>query len=270
MMDCGYYFPPDQFTDCKSLASLTATNSQPKPPTMPADDRSNSMEDFLNFHFTGKPHSRISSINGKSFVTPSTPPMTLPEEDYDEYMTLCDDECEAIGGNPHPVHFHGHQFYVMKTAFAEYDANGVYKGDNKDIDCGNDERCSNVTWSNSTWYGDNIPGLNLVNPPMKDTVIVPVGGYTIIRFKADNPGWWFVHCHIEIHQVEGMAMILKEGNTEEMNPVPKGFKTCGNFKWSSEDFQESLQRKLSGQRRTQAGWITLIGLVMLSSSLYSF
>ena len=29
---------------------------------------------------------------------------------------------------------------------------------------------------------------NLENPVKKDTVMVPDGGYTIIRFKADNPG----------------------------------------------------------------------------------
>ena len=26
--------------------------------------------------------------------------------------------------------------------------------------------------------------------PIKDTVIVPDGGYTVIRFKADNPGMY--------------------------------------------------------------------------------
>ncbi len=30
--------------------------------------------------------------------------------------------------------------------------------------------------------------LNLVDPPRKDTVKVQGGGYTIIRWKADNPG----------------------------------------------------------------------------------
>ena len=28
----------------------------------------------------------------------------------------------------------------------------------------------------------------LTKAPLKDTVTVPDGGYTIIRFKADNPG----------------------------------------------------------------------------------
>jgi len=29
---------------------------------------------------------------------------------------------------------------------------------------------------------------NLHHPPRKDTVMVPDGGYTIIRFRANNPG----------------------------------------------------------------------------------
>ena len=33
---------------------------------------------------------------------------------------------------------------------------------------------------------------NLINPPLKDTVQIPAGGYTIIRFKALNPGYWVV------------------------------------------------------------------------------
>ena len=44
----------------------------------------------------------------------------------------------------------------------------------------------------------------------KDTVIVPFGGCTVIRFVVDNLGWWFLHCHIEIHQLEGMAIVIKE------------------------------------------------------------
>lgn len=36
----------------------------------------------------------------------------------------------------------------------------------------------------------------LKNAPIKDTVTVPDGGYTIIRFLANNPGYWLLHCHI--------------------------------------------------------------------------
>jgi L-ascorbate oxidase len=31
---------------------------------------------------------------------------------------------------------------------------------------------------------------NLENPPFKDTIQIPSGGYTIIKFHANNPGYW--------------------------------------------------------------------------------
>lgn len=43
----------------------------------------------------------------------------------------------------------------------------------------------------------------LKNPLIKDTIIVPNRGYTIIRFLADNPGVWLLHCHIEFHSALG-------------------------------------------------------------------
>ena len=40
---------------------------------------------------------------------------------------------------------------------------------------------------------------HLENPVLKDSVQVQGDGYTIIRFLADNPGWWFFHCHKIFH-----------------------------------------------------------------------
>jgi iron transport multicopper oxidase len=39
-------------------------------------------------------------------------------------------------------------------------------------------------------------------------VVVPANGYIVLRFKADNPGVWFFHCHIDLHLVGGMASVL--------------------------------------------------------------
>ncbi|KAJ6381350.1 hypothetical protein OIU77_030096 [Salix suchowensis] len=40
---------------------------------------------------------------------------------------------------------------------------------------------------------------NLVDPAERNTVGVPSGGWVAIRFLADNPGVWFMHCHLEVH-----------------------------------------------------------------------
>lgn len=69
----------------------------------------------------------------------------------------------------------------------------------------------------------------LNNAVIKDTVTIPDGGYTIIRFVADNPGFWLFHCHIEYHAEIGMALVMKVGENEDMVPTPKGFPTCDNY-----------------------------------------
>lgn len=69
----------------------------------------------------------------------------------------------------------------------------------------------------------------LFRAPQKDTVTVPDGGYTIIRFIADNPGYWLFHCHIEFHAEIGMALVFKVGSHDQMQPVPPNFPTCYDY-----------------------------------------
>ena len=71
----------------------------------------------------------------------------------------------------------------------------------------------------------------------KDTVIVPSGGYVVVEFIADNPGYWFLHCHIEPHQLEGMAAVINEVQSRH-NPSPSGMASCKSFTWSVEEFNE--------------------------------
>lgn len=70
---------------------------------------------------------------------------------------------------------------------------------------------------------------NLQTPPIKDSITVPDGGYTIIRFRATNPGFWLFHCHLEFHTEMGMSLILKVGTNKEMPKTPKDFPTCTNY-----------------------------------------
>ena len=50
---------------------------------------------------------------------------------------------------------------------------------------------------------------NLVNPPLKDTVSVPDGGFTLLRLQTNNPGYWLLHCHMSWHNHQGMALVLQ-------------------------------------------------------------
>ena len=129
-------------------------------------------------------------------------------------------------GTAHPVHLHGHYFHVVHIGYPELDSDNQFMNANENISCirngSNNDTCQrfiNVEgeggeWTQEIlWTNANIPKeLDNINKQFvgKDTVIVPFGGYTVIRFVVDNPGWWFLHCHIEIHQLEGMAIVIKE------------------------------------------------------------
>lgn len=100
----------------------------------------------------------------------------------------------------HPIHFHGTTFFTVGWGFGNFD-------ENKDPG-----------------------GYNLVDPPEQNTVGVPKNGWTAIRFVADNPGIWLMHCHLDRHQNWGMTMVIivKNGNTPETSiiPPPKDLPSC--------------------------------------------
>ncbi|XP_056642031.1 uncharacterized protein LOC130448620 [Diorhabda sublineata] len=117
------------------------------------------------------------------------------------------DEGVAYDAN-HPIHLHGHAFRVvaMERIGANVTVDKVKQRD-----------------------ADGLIKRNLKSAPYKDTVTVPDGGYTIVRFKAVNPGYWFLHCHLEFHAEIGMALVVQVGNKNEMLPVPRNFPKCGNY-----------------------------------------
>ncbi|CAE7189797.1 unnamed protein product [Rhizoctonia solani] len=49
---------------------------------------------------------------------------------------------------------------------------------------------------------------NTTNPIRRDTHIIPAGTWAVLRFIADNPGVWFMHCHIDWHLAEGFAAVV--------------------------------------------------------------
>lgn len=99
---------------------------------------------------------------------------------------------------------HGHQFHVLKIGYPPFDSiTGNSTGFNPDIRCLNED-CSRGTWADPTWINGPIPGVNLVDPPLKDVVNIPANGYVIIRFMADNPGIFMLNpspCLIDINLI---------------------------------------------------------------------
>jgi len=133
----------------------------------------------------------------------------------------------------HPIHLHGHSFHVLKMGYGRYDGlTGMrsFPHDNSDIACkGPPFPCYEADWKDKSFKGDNIPGLNLVNPMQKDTLLISTGSYAVIRFRSLNPGKWFMHCHLEVHTMDGMAIILNEAPDHQPKP-PVGFPICHGFR----------------------------------------
>ena len=67
----------------------------------------------------------------------------------------------VLGGDSHPFHLHGHDFYVVGRNYGTYDAQ------------------------------KDPATFNLVDPPLFNTISFPQGGWVAIRFQANNPGEHF-------------------------------------------------------------------------------
>ncbi|XP_077975451.1 uncharacterized protein LOC120332721 [Styela clava] len=105
----------------------------------------------------------------------------------------------------HPMHLHGQHFAVMAMKKI-----GAFIST---------EEIKELHNNGSIEY--NFDGI------MKDTVIIPDGGYTVVRFLADNPGVWFFHCHLAFHSEIGMELAFKVGDPEQWVKPPNDFPKCG-------------------------------------------
>lgn len=96
----------------------------------------------------------------------------------------------------HPWHLHGHDFWILGYG------DGVF-----------DPR-------------EDPKKYNLMNPPLRNTVPLFPYGWTALRFKADNPGVWAFHCHLEAHLFMGMGVMFAEG-IDRTGRLPRYAMGCG-------------------------------------------
>ncbi|KAK6027742.1 multicopper oxidase [Ostertagia ostertagi] len=135
-------------------------------------------------------------------------------------------------GYAHPFHIHGTHFHVMKVGWPSYNSSGMISTLNPDIECnGPTDICDGAVWRNKSWMNGAVEGMNTENPSLRDTITLPVGGYIVLRFRATNPGWWFAHCHLELHAMSGTAYAFQVGEHEDIAPPPTNFPhDCGAFR----------------------------------------
>ncbi|KAJ8683451.1 hypothetical protein QAD02_019243 [Eretmocerus hayati] len=108
----------------------------------------------------------------------------------------------------HPLHLHGHFFRVVAS-----------------------EKLQGYTTAERVRDLDRQGKIQrrLDRAPIKDTIKAPGGGYTIVRFHANNPGYWFFHCHFEQHANVGMALVFKVGEHKDFPQAPRNFPMCGDY-----------------------------------------
>ena len=71
------------------------------------------------------------------------------------------------------------------------------------------------------------------------SIPVPVCSQILTKYWPSNAsGFWYLHCHMDAHLVEGMALVIKEGHHNQHPKPPKGFPTCGDFTWSLDEFKD--------------------------------
>ncbi|KAL3839507.1 hypothetical protein ACJIZ3_024098 [Penstemon smallii] len=144
----------------------------------------------FKFNYTGNPPNNSKVVNGTKVVV-------LP---FNTSVELVMQDTSIIGAESHPLHLHGFNFFVLGQGFGNFNPN------------------------------KDPAKFNLVDPVERNTVGVPSGGWVAIRFLTDNPGVWFMHCHLEVHTSWGlkMAWIVMDGKlkNQKLPPPPKDLPKC--------------------------------------------
>ena len=127
--------------------------------------------------------------------------------------------------------------------YGQYYPNGTLRGDNQNVTCDGDEACTNPGWT-----GTPVDGTVTTKTIRKDTIVVPPGGYVVLRFISDNWGFWYMHCHIEPHFLEGMAAVVNEAYRLQNTP-PQALNElqCGNFTWTVDEFDNKVSNPVERQ-----------------------
>ncbi|KAK7301803.1 hypothetical protein RJT34_12679 [Clitoria ternatea] len=142
------------------------------------------------YNFTGTQPSNFKTMKGTRLYRLA----------YNSTVQLVLQDTGMLTPENHPIHLHGFNFFVVGKGQGNFNS----KKDHKKF--------------------------NLVDPVERNTVGVPAGGWTAIRFRADNPGVWFMHCHLEIHTTWGLKMAFVvdngKGPNESLLPPPSDLPKC--------------------------------------------
>ncbi|XP_013180731.1 PREDICTED: laccase-2-like [Papilio xuthus] len=168
--------------------------------------------------------------DGFRFTYPASPLLTQGSDVASE--AICargsnDDECVHIkniplrstvelvmfdqgGESDHIFHLHGYNFYVV--GIREFNTS-IDKQQIKEMN----EK------------GTLFISTNLIDPVIKDTIVIPKFGVVALRFEADNPGYWMMRDERSAHWTRGLDFVLKVGEESDFVQAPPDFPKCGSY-----------------------------------------
>uniref|UniRef100_A0A2P2IRF7 Laccase n=1 Tax=Rhizophora mucronata TaxID=61149 RepID=A0A2P2IRF7_RHIMU len=126
----------------------------------------------IPFNYTGSPPSNMGTMNGTR----------LYRLGFNSTVQLVLQGTTVVAPESHPFHLHGYNFFVVGRGVGNFDKN------------------------------KDTQNFNLVDPVERNTDAVPTGGWIALRFRADNPGVWFLHCHLDVHTSWGLKMAFLVDN----------------------------------------------------------
>ncbi|KAI3801470.1 hypothetical protein L1987_29575 [Smallanthus sonchifolius] len=137
----------------------------------------------------------LKSLNSAIYPTKITKVQSYIDFPYNSTVQLVLQDTGMIAPESHPIHLHGFNFFVVGRGIGNFNPTKDPKS------------------------------FNLVDPVERNTVGVPTGGWTAIRFRADNPD-----CHLEVHTTWGLKMAYVvdngEGPLESIIPPPSDLPKC--------------------------------------------
>ncbi|KAL3530779.1 hypothetical protein ACH5RR_010101 [Cinchona calisaya] len=145
---------------------------------------------LMPFNYTGTPPNNTLVANGTKVVVVK----------FNTTIEVVLQDTSILGAESHPLHLHGHNFFVVGQGFGNFDPN------------------------------QDPAKYNLVDPVERNTVGIPSGGWVAIRFQTDNPGVWLMHCHFDVHLSWGlrMAWVVLDGKlpNQKLPPPPSDLPKC--------------------------------------------
>ncbi|CAI6333976.1 unnamed protein product [Periconia digitata] len=119
--------------------------------------------------------------------------------------------------SPHPMHLHGHDFWVLAEGHGEWDGSVV----------------------------------NPSNPIRRDThQVLPMvddkPGYAVIEWEQDNPGIWAFHCHIFSHSSLGFYINILERQADIQDTLIPNAVTNSCTSWNEYAMKNEVEQPDSG------------------------